>query len=178
MEDNVKAPVSEETENNTPVEIESTPETETKESSALVEGVMAEKNIQQVTTKQRVMKICVQVGLYLFLGIMALAVLFPFYWMLISSVKTFNEYYDPRLTITRQLWPQTFAFENYSNVFRQQSLDRLFFNTLYVGVVSTILSLIITVLSAFAVTLLLRERYGRYGILAAVLALATVLIPA
>ena len=173
MEDNVKNPVSEETENNTPVEIESTPETETKESSALVEGVMAEKNIQQVTTKQRVMKICVQVGLYLFLGIMALAVLFPFYWMLISSVKTFNEYYDPRLTITRQLWPQTFAFENYSNVFRQQSLDRLFFNTLYVGVVSTILSLIITVLSAFAFARL--EFKGKNALFAFLL--ATMMIP-
>ena len=44
--------------------------------------------------------------------------------------------------------------------------------------VLTPVSSAITVLSAFAVTLLLRERCGRYGILAAVLALATVLIPA
>ncbi|MBR2442193.1 MAG: hypothetical protein IKB20_03930, partial [Clostridia bacterium] len=59
---------------------------------ALVAGVMHEQDIQKVSNKQKVMKILVQVGLYLFLGIMAFIIVFPFYWMLISSVKSLPEY--------------------------------------------------------------------------------------
>ena len=61
-------------------------------SDILAQAVMRERNMQQVTAKQRVVKILVQVGLYLFLGVMALIVLFPFYWMIISSLKTLDEY--------------------------------------------------------------------------------------
>ena len=132
MEDNVIIP--EETENNA-VETESTPialeteetvATETIDSSALTQGVMKEKDIKQVTQRQRIVKICVQVGLYLFLGIMALIVLFPFYWMIISSLKSINEYYDPTLTIYQQLWPSEFMFKNYAAAFETANLAQLF----------------------------------------------------
>ena len=52
---------------------------------------MKEKNMKKVTSTQRVIKIISQVLLYLFLGIMALMVVFPFYWMIISSLKTVVE---------------------------------------------------------------------------------------
>ena len=179
MEDNVIIP--EETENNA-VETESTPialeteetvATETIDSSALTQGVMTEKNIKQVTKKQRIVKICVQVGLYLFLGIMALIVLFPFYWMIISSLKSIDEYYDPTLTIYQQLWPSEFMFKNYAAAFETANLAQLFYNTIYVGIVSTILSLIVTVLSAFAFA---RLEFKGKNILFAFL-LATMMIP-
>ena len=54
--------------------------------------VMKKKDIGEVTKRQTAMKIAVQVGLYIFLGIMAIIVLFPFYWMIISSLKTLDEY--------------------------------------------------------------------------------------
>ena len=41
-------------------------------------------------------------GIYLFLCLMALIVLFPFYWMLISSVKSLAEYRLSKPTF----WPQ------------------------------------------------------------------------
>ena len=53
--------------------------------------VMSERNIQSVTASQRITKVLVYFFLYLFLGFMALIVLFPFYWMLISSVKDLAE---------------------------------------------------------------------------------------
>ena len=49
---------------------------------------MKERDMKQVTSRQKIVKILVQIGLYLFLGIMALIVVFPFYWMIISSMKT------------------------------------------------------------------------------------------
>ena len=56
---------------------------------------MTAKNLQQVSAASRIMGILVKFGTYLFLGVMALIVLFPFYWMIISSLKTEMEYKMP-----------------------------------------------------------------------------------
>ncbi len=130
---------------------------------------MTDKNMHTVTSKQRVTKIFVQIFLYTFLGIMALIVLFPFYWMIISSVKSLEEYILPVPT----LFPKQVFFSNYAQAFETANLGTLFLNTLYVGIVSTILSLIITVLSAFAFARL--EFKGKNALFAALL--ATMMIP-
>ena len=52
--------------------------------------VMQERDMQKVSSVQRIEKILVQAALYIFLGVIAIIVLFPFYWMLISSVKSFS----------------------------------------------------------------------------------------
>ena len=145
--------------------IEETPATET--ASALI--TMQERDMEKVNKKQRVVKILVQVGLYAFLGFMALVVLFPFYWMLISSVKNMKEYELNPPT----LWPKTFVWGNYSAAFQAASLKTLFLNTVYVGLISTGLSLIITVLSAFAFARL--EFKGKNTLFAFLL--ATMMIP-
>ncbi|MBR2019698.1 MAG: carbohydrate ABC transporter permease [Clostridia bacterium] len=130
---------------------------------------MQEKNLQQVSAHQRIVKVAVQVLLYAFLFLMALTVLFPFYWMLISSVKTLAEY---QLQIPT-FFPRKIVFFNYVEAFQTANLGRLFLNTLYVGVVSTLLSLVITVLSAFAFARL--EFKGKNALFAALL--ATMMIP-
>ena len=135
----------------------------------LKEAIMQEKNMQQVSTKQRVMKILVQIGLYLFLGIMAIIVIFPFYWMIISSLKTLPEYELMNPTF----FPQKFHWQNYANAFSKANMGRLFLNTVYVGVVSTLFSLVITVLSAFAFA---RLQFKGKNTLFAFL-LATMMIP-
>ena len=131
--------------------------------------VMQEKDLQQVSAQQRVVQVLVKSFTYLFLGIMALIVLFPFYWMIISSLKDLAEY---RLNVPT-LWPQKMVFFNYVDAFSTADLGRLFLNTAYVGVVSTILSLVITVLSAFAFARL--EFKGKDLMFAALL--ATMMIP-
>ncbi len=131
--------------------------------------VMHEQDMQKVSSKQRVVKIFVQVMLYLFLGFMALVILFPFYWMLISSVKTLTEY---NLAVPT-LFPKKFVFYNYVDAFNTADLGTLFLNTLYVGIVSTLLSLVITVLSAFAFARL--EFKGKNTLFA--ILLATMMIP-
>ncbi|MBP3333992.1 MAG: carbohydrate ABC transporter permease [Clostridia bacterium] len=130
---------------------------------------MREKDMQKVSSKQKIIKILVMVMLYAFLITMAVIVIFPFYWMLISSVKSLSEY---KLAIPT-LFPKQILFSNYAEAFNQASLGRLFMNTLYVGLVSTILSLIITVLSAFAFARL--EFKGKNTMFAALL--ATMMIP-
>ncbi len=131
--------------------------------------VMSSRNLQKLTAAQAVAKVFVTGGTYLFLFIMALIVLFPFYWMIISSLKDLTEY---RASIPT-FWPKVIHFSNYLDAFTTGKLGRLFLNTAYVGIVSTILSLIITVLTAFAFARL--EFKGKDAMFAALL--ATMMIP-
>ena len=130
---------------------------------------MHEKDMKTVSSKQKAIKAGAQILTYAFLGFMALITLFPFYWMLISSVKSLAEY---RLSVPT-LFPNEILLSNYVEAFNQANLGRLFLNTLYVGLVSTILSLVITVLSAFAFARL--EFKGKNALFAALL--ATMMIP-
>ena len=155
-------------------------------------NVVLEKDIAKEKSRQRVMRVLVQIFLYLFLAIMALIVVFPFYFMIISSLKTLTEYRLPEQT----LWPHKVEFtteydlpfgmeelpfglenppvpRNYREAFKTAHLGTLFANTLYVGVVSTVLSLIITVITAFAFARL--EFKGKNAMFAALL--ATMMIP-
>ena len=131
--------------------------------------VMHDKDMQMASILQRIMKLLVLIGTYGFLMIMALIVLFPFYWMLISSVKTLAEY---RLSVPT-FWPKELVLYNYVEAFTTANLGTLFMNTMYVGLVSTILSLIITILTAFAFARL--EFKGKDALFAALL--GTMMIP-
>ena len=133
------------------------------------QAVLSEKNLQKVSNKQKGTKIVVQVLLYAFLITMALIVVFPFYWMIISSLKSTVEYRLPVPT----LFPKEIMWGNYVEAFSAANLGRLFLNTVFVGIVSTILSLVITVLSAFAFARL--EFKGKNAIFGALL--ATMMIP-
>lgn len=130
---------------------------------------MHERDIGKTTSKQRVGKIVVMAMTYLFLIIMAIIVLFPFYWMLNSSLKTLDEYRESVPTF----FPRIIKFSNYAEAFTAASLGRLFLNTMIVGIISTILSLVITVLSAFAFARL--EFKGKNILFAGLL--ATMMIP-
>ncbi len=133
------------------------------------QATMHEKDLQKVTSSQRVVSIIVKTLLYAFLSLMALIVVFPFYWMIISSLKSITEYRLPIPT----LFPKEIMWHNYIEAFSAANLDRLFLNTVYVGVVSTLLSLVITVLCAFAFARL--EFKGKNALFAALL--GTMMIP-
>ena len=130
---------------------------------------MHAKDMKEQSSRQKIGKLLYIGGTYLFLMIMALIVLFPFYWMIISSLKTLDEY---RMSVPT-FWPKVLMLSNYMSAFTTAKLGRLFMNTMYVGLVSTILSLIITVLTAFAFARL--EFKGKNTLFAALL--ATMMIP-
>ncbi len=132
-------------------------------------SVMHDRDLGRTGVRQKAGKVLVYFGIYLFLIVMALIVLFPFYWMLISSVKSLEEY---RLS-TPTFWPRVILLGNYAEAFTTAALGRLFINTMIVGVVSTLLSLVITILTAFAFARL--EFKGKELLFAALL--ATMMIP-
>ena len=130
---------------------------------------MQDKNLQQVSVQTRIVQILVKIFTYAFLLAMAVIVLFPFYWMIISSLKTLDEY---RLSVPT-FWPKLIMWSNYATAFTTANLGQLFMNTLYVGVVSTLLSLVITVLCAFCFARLeFKGRDALFGLL-----MATMMIP-
>ena len=86
-------------------------------------------------------------AVYALLVFWALMVLFPFYWMLLTSVKSYGSYnaeYVPKLfTLSPTL-------QNYVDAFRAVPLGRYFFNTIVFTLATTALMLVVTVLAAFA----------------------------
>ncbi|MBQ1900659.1 MAG: carbohydrate ABC transporter permease, partial [Erysipelotrichaceae bacterium] len=77
----------------------------------------------------------------------AIIVLFPFYWMLLTSVKSYAAY-------NAEYIPQFFTLsptlENYIQAFTAVPLAKYFTNTIIFTVVTTLLMMIVVVLSAFA----------------------------
>ena len=152
----------------------------------LTSKTMQERDFQKITSAQKVLKILGTIVTYIFLIVVAFIVLLPFYWMILSSVKTMNEYMKDPPSFLVTFWQnegqqassgliyyKDLVFQNYSHVFTKINLGQLFLNTIIVGVVSTILSLIITILSAFAFARL--QFKGRDALFAALL--ATMMIP-
>jgi multiple sugar transport system permease protein len=137
--------------------------------SNAVAATMKEKNMQSVKTASRIGKVLAMILTYAFLIVMAIIVLFPFYWMINSSLKTLDEYRQSVPTF----WPKVVMFSNYAEAFSAASLGRLFVNTMIVGIISTILSLVITVITAFAFARL--EFKGKNILFAGLL--ATMMIP-
>ena len=130
---------------------------------------MQERDIKKTSAKQKVVKTIVTTLTYIFLVLVAISVLFPFYWMLNSSLKSVEEY---RFQVPT-FFPKQILWKNYVEAFTTANLGVLFVNTLFVGVVSTILSLIVTVISAFAFARL--EFKGKNALCAALL--GTMMIP-
>lgn len=142
------------------------------DTQSLVQGVMHEKDMKTISKKQTAGKIFVQIGLYTFLTLMAFIVVFPFLWMIATSLKSVDEYYEPALELV--LFPSGARdFHNYAEVFTTTDLEMYFLNTLVIGIASTLMSLVITILSAFA---LARLEFKGKNILFAGL-LATMMIP-
>ena len=77
----------------------------------------------------------------------AVIVLFPFYWMLLTSVKSYGSYNSEFIPRLFTLSP---TLENYGSAFSQVPLGRYFLNTLVFTGITTALMLFVTVLAAFA----------------------------
>lgn len=85
--------------------------------------------------------------IYILLGIWALIVLFPFYWMLLTSLKSYGAYNSEWIP---KLFTLDLTFENYTWAFEAVPLAKYFLNTVIFTLATTALMLFVTVLAAFA----------------------------
>lgn len=104
------------------------------------------KSVHQKEVVSKILRIVSLVLMYAFLALMAVVMIFPFYWMLITSLKGGAEI--QRLIPT--MWPEVMRWDNYASAFTRLNFGVLLRNTLVVGVVSTIGTLITTIFAAFA----------------------------
>ncbi len=84
---------------------------------------------------------------YTLLSLWGLIVLFPFYWMILTSIKSTAEYNGE---IIPKFFSNAPTGENYKFAFTAVPLDRYFLNTLIFTVVTTIVMLMVSVLAAYA----------------------------
>ena len=84
---------------------------------------------------------------YVLLALWAVIVLFPFYWMVLTSVKSYSAYSAERIPAFFTLSP---TLQNYHDAFTAVPLARYFLNTLVFTVATTAIMLVVITLAAFA----------------------------
>lgn len=84
---------------------------------------------------------------YALLTIWAIIVLFPFYWMLLTSVKSYSAYNSEYIPKFFTLSP---TFQNYVDAFSTVPLGKYLLNTLIFTVVTTAIMMVVITLAAFA----------------------------
>lgn len=84
---------------------------------------------------------------YVLLALWAVIVLFPFYWMVLTSVKSYSTYSSERIPAFFTLSP---TLQNYRDAFTGVPLGRYFLNTVIFTVATTAIMLVVITLAAFA----------------------------
>ena len=106
-----------------------------------------QKSLDQIGRAARNRKRILNIVIYVFLGIWALIVLFPFYWMILTSLKSYSAYnaeYIPRFFTASP------TLQNYVDAFTTVDLGRYFLNTIIFTVATTALMVVVITLAAFA----------------------------
>ena len=115
---------------------------------------MADKNmivnnneaIDKIIKKEKTKKIISSIFIYIFLILVAIYIVFPFYWMIITSLKSTQELDSLNVTY----FPKKIIWSNYPEAMRRARMGRLMYNTILVGVFSTIGTLVTTICAAYA----------------------------
>ena len=84
---------------------------------------------------------------YLLLSFWAVVVLFPFYWMLLTSLKSYASYNAERTPVFLPLSP---TLENYENAFTAVPLGGYLLNTLIFSLITTAVMVVVSTLAAYA----------------------------
>ena len=86
-------------------------------------------------------------AVHILLSLWAVIVLFPFYWMVLTSVKSYSAYNSEYIPKFFTLSP---TLQNYVDAFTAVPLGRYFTNTLVFTLITTLLMLVVITLAAFA----------------------------
>ncbi|WP_022767769.1 carbohydrate ABC transporter permease [Butyrivibrio sp. NC2007] len=108
---------------------------------------MDKTQVKKLEKESRIKETARTVLRYFFLALWALLVLFPFYWMILTSVKSYGSYNSEYIPKFYTLSPTT---ANYIQAFTAVPLARYFLNTLIFTVVTTGLMMIVVIFAAFA----------------------------
>ncbi|MGN1404706.1 MAG: carbohydrate ABC transporter permease [Erysipelotrichaceae bacterium] len=102
---------------------------------------------KKIEQKAKRRELLMNIALYFFLVLWAIVVLFPFYWMVLTSVKSYGAYNAEYIPQFYTLSP---TLENYVTAFTSVNLARYFLNTIIFTLVTTGIMMIVTIFAAFA----------------------------
>ena len=102
---------------------------------------------EKIEQNARIRKGISKVVVYALLTLWAILVLFPFYWMILTSVKSYSAYNSEFIP---QLFTLSPTIRNYIEAFTAVPLGHYFLNTLIFTLSTTAIMLVVTVLAAFA----------------------------
>ena len=102
---------------------------------------------ERIEKRTRTRTAAVRTVTYLLLTVWAVFVLFPFYWMILTSLKSYSAYNGEYIPTFFTLSP---TLQNYTEAFTAVPLLRYFGNTLVFTLITTAAMLVVTVLAAFA----------------------------
>lgn len=102
----------------------------------------AEKQISSF----RIRKIIILTIIYILLVLWAIFVLFPFFWMLLTSIRPLSDYSENPIN----LYTTSPTFENYVTAFTADNLLLYMSNTFIYAILSTFLMVVVAILAAFA----------------------------
>lgn len=102
---------------------------------------------QKIEKKAKSREAVLKAVTYVLLVFWAIIVLFPFYWMLLTSVKSYSAYNSEYVPKFFTLSP---TMQNYVDAFTAVPLGRYFMNTVFFTVVTTAVMLVVITLAAFA----------------------------
>ena len=102
---------------------------------------------EKIQKSAKIHRIVSNVVLYTLLTLWAILVLFPFYWMVLTSVKSYSTYNAERIPSFFTLSP---TMQNYVDAFTTVPLGRYLLNTLIFTVITTGIMLVVITLAAFA----------------------------
>lgn len=102
---------------------------------------------QKIEKRARTGKTVSQIVLYTLLTLWGLIVLFPFYWMLLTSVKSYGSYNAEHVPAFFTLSP---TLQNYADAFTTVPLGKYLLNTLLFTLATTAIMLVVITLAAFA----------------------------
>ncbi len=108
-----------------------------------------EKNVsfERIEKRTQTRRIVKKTVIYFFLAVWAVMVLFPFYWMILSSLKTYSAYNSEYIPKFYTLSP---TLKNYADAFTQVPLGKYFLNTAIFTLVTTVLMMAVIIPAAFA----------------------------
>ena len=112
-----------------------------------VQDMKKQMDYARIAKVERARKTVFHGIVYTLLTLWAIMVLFPFYWMILTSLKSYSAYNSEYIP---QLYTLSPTLQNYADAFTAVPLARYFANTLIFTLATTALMLIVTVLSAFA----------------------------
>ncbi len=105
------------------------------------------KDYDRIEKSARIRKTVLNIITYTLLILWAVIVLFPFYWMILTSVKSYSAYNSEYIPKFFTLSP---TLQNYADAFTAVPLGRYLFNTTVFALVTTGIMLIVITLAAFA----------------------------